>query len=69
MLAVEALADQAGQAQYQKLAQAGAQHQGLGWQYRLPVIAGAQRAVELQAGGIHRGEQRRPEQRQCQSAE
>ncbi|MNI97012.1 hypothetical protein D3C73_1555810 [compost metagenome] len=69
MLAVEALADQAGQAQHQQLAQAGAQHQGLGRQHGLAVLAGAQRAIELQAGGIHRGEKRRPQQCQCKGAE
>ncbi|MNM88352.1 hypothetical protein D3C81_1005660 [compost metagenome] len=69
VLAAVALANQAGQAQHQQLAQAGAQHQGLGRQHGLAVLAGAQRAIELQAGGIHRGEQRRPQQRQCQGAE
>ncbi|MNN38066.1 hypothetical protein D3C81_1520430 [compost metagenome] len=69
VFAAVALADQAGKAQHQQLAQAGAQHQRLGGQGGLPVIARAQRTVELQAGGIHGAEKRRPEQCQCQSAE
>ncbi len=67
MLATVALADQAGQAQHQQLAQAGTQHQGLGGQ-RGAVLAGA-RTIEQLAGGIHGGEQCRPQQRQCQGAE
>ncbi|MNP11061.1 hypothetical protein D3C76_1032340 [compost metagenome] len=69
VFAAVALADQAGQAQYQQLAQAGAQHQRLSGQGGLPVVAIAQRAIELQACGIHGAEQRRPQQRQCQGAE
>ncbi|MNE29565.1 hypothetical protein D3C80_1230550 [compost metagenome] len=64
-----ALAYQAGKAQHQQLAQTGAQHQCLGREQGLAVIKGAQRAIKQQAGGIHRGEQRRPQQRQCQGAE
>ncbi|MCY1442301.1 hypothetical protein D9M71_586660 [compost metagenome] len=67
MFTAVALPDQARQAKYQQLAEAGAKYQRLGWQRWLPVIAIAQRAIELQAGSIHGGEQRCPEQRQCQS--
>ncbi|MNE97881.1 hypothetical protein D3C80_1963060 [compost metagenome] len=57
MLATLALAHQAGQPQHQQLAQAGAQHQGLGWQHGMAVFAGAQCAIELQAGSLHGSEQ------------
>ncbi|MNT01193.1 hypothetical protein D3C72_1356490 [compost metagenome] len=70
LFAVIALAQQAGQCQHQQLAQGGTQHQGLGGDRQCRVFIGeavTPYPIELLLGGVYGGEQRRPQQGQCQN--
>ncbi|MNF93795.1 hypothetical protein D3C84_764830 [compost metagenome] len=66
-----ALTQQTGQGQHQQFAQGRAEHQGLWRDCQFRVFVGqavAPGAIELLLGGVHRSEQRRPEQGQYQYA-